>query len=195
MNNGTRQNVMTEEENIETAAKAADTQEEAAPLELGEAELLAERIAVLEAELAEAKAAVLYAHAEAQNVRRRSEKEAIDARAYAVTAFARDILSVADNLSRGLSAMPEELRADEKMKGLVAGLEATGRELEAIFARNGIQKIEALGETLDPNRHQAMMEMPSDAAPGTIVQEMQAGYMIRDRLLRPALVAVAKKPE
>ncbi len=195
MNNGTRQNVMTEEENIETAAKAADTQEEAAPLELGETELLAERIAVLEAELAESKAAVLYAHAEAQNVRRRSEKEAIDARAYAVTAFARDILSVADNLSRGLSAMPEELRTDDKMKGLVAGLEATGRELDAIFARNGIQKIEALGEALDPNRHQAMMEMPSDAAPGTIVQEMQAGYMIRDRLLRPALVAVAKKPE
>ena len=195
MNNGTRQNVMTEEENIEAADKAADTQEEAAPLELGEAELLAERIAVLEAELAESKAAVLYAHAEAQNVRRRSEKEAIDARAYAVTAFARDILSVADNLSRGLSAIPDELRADEKMKGLVAGLEATGRELEAIFARNGIQKIEALGETLDPNRHQAMMEMPNDAPPGTIVQEMQAGYMIRDRLLRPALVAVAKKPE
>lgn len=195
MNDGTRQNVMTEEENIEAADKAAETQEEAAPLELGEAELLAERIAVLEAELAESKAAVLYAHAEAQNVRRRSEKEAIDARAYAVTAFARDILSVADNLSRGLSAIPDELRADEKMKGLVAGLEATGRELDAIFARNGIQKIEAMGETLDPNRHQAMMEMPSDAAPGTIVQEMQAGYMIRDRLLRPALVAVAKKPE
>ncbi|OYX37410.1 nucleotide exchange factor GrpE [Sphingomonas sp. 32-62-10] len=162
---------MTEDENIESTEKVADEQDNTAPFELGEAELLAERVAVLEAELAEAKAAVLYAHAEAQNVRRRSEKEAIDARAYAVTAFARDILSVADNLSRGLSAMPEELRAD------------------------GIQKIEALGETLDPNRHQAMMEMPSDAPPGTIVQEMQAGYMIRDRLLRPALVAVAKKPE
>lgn len=188
-------NVMTEEENIETVDAGSGAQVAAEPLELGQMELLAERVAVLEAELAESKAAVLYAHAEAQNVRRRSEKEAIDARAYAVTAFARDILSVADNLSRGLAAIPDDLRADDKMKGLVAGLEATGRELDAIFARNGIVKIDALGEILDPNRHQAMLEMPSDEAPGTIVQEMQAGYMIRDRLLRPALVAVAKKPE
>lgn len=194
-NNRTRHKVMTQDENIESPEAAPGMPEDEAPLELGEAELLAERVTVLEAELAEAKAAVLYAHAEAQNVRRRTEKEAIDARAYAVTGFARDILSVADNLSRGLAAIPDELRADEKMKGLVGGLEATGRELDAIFARNGITRIEAMGEVLDPNRHQAMMEMPSDAAPGTIVQEMQAGYMIRDRLLRPALVAVAKKPE
>jgi len=186
---------MIEEEKIETTETESASQFADDTLNLGETELLAERVAVLEAELAESKAAVLYAHAEAQNVRRRSEKEAIDARAYAVTAFARDILSVADNLSRGLSAMPDELRADEKMKGLVAGLEATGRELDAIFARNGITRIESVGAMLDPNRHQAMMEMPSDAAPGTIVQEMQAGYMIRDRLLRPALVAVAKAPE
>ncbi|MFA5990059.1 MAG: nucleotide exchange factor GrpE [Sphingomonas sp.] len=156
---------------------------------------LAERVAMLEAELAEAKAAVLYAHAEAQNVRRRAEKEASDARAYAVTSFARDILSVADNLSRGLAVIPDELRGDDKLKGLVAGLEATGRELDTIFQRNGITRIAAMGETLDPNRHQAMLEMPSDEAPGTIIQEMQAGYMLKDRLLRPAMVAVAKKPE
>lgn len=156
---------------------------------------LAERILVLEVELAEAKAATLYAHAEAQNVRRRAEKEAGDARAYAVTAFARDILSVADNLARGLAAIPDELRADEKMKGLVAGLEATGRELEAIFQRHGISRIESMGQPLDPNRHQAMLEVPSDAAPGTIVEEMQAGYLLKDRLLRPAMVAVAKRPE
>ena len=79
------------------------------------------------------------------------------------------------------------------MKGLVTGLEATGRELDSVFARHGITKIAAMGETLDPNKHQAMLEVPSDAAPGTIVQEMQAGYMIKDRLLRPALVGVAKK--
>ena len=186
---------MTQEDNIESPETATEALDEAPALDLGEAELLAARIAVLEGELADAKAAVLYAHAEAQNVRRRSEKEAIDARAYAVTAFARDILSVADNLSRALSAMPDDLRADEKMKGLVGGLEATGRELDAIFTRNGITKIAALGEMLDPNRHQAMLEMPGNEEPGTIVQEMQAGYMIRDRLLRPALVAVAKKPE
>ena len=152
-----------------------------------------ERYALLEAELAEAKQSILYAQAETQNVRRRLEKDAQDARAYAATGFARDILSVADNLSRALDAIPAELRADDKFKGLVVGLEATGRELEAVFQRNGITRIVSVGEPLDPNRHQAMIEIPSaDAAPGTIVQEMQAGYMIKDRLLRPAMVGVAK---
>ncbi len=151
-----------------------------------------DRVGELENQLAEAKQNVLYAQAEVQNVRRRAEKEAQDARAYAATAFARDILSVADNLSRGLAAIPAELRSDEKMKGLVTGLEATGRELDSVFQRHGLTKIAAMGEMLDPNKHQAMLEMPSDEAPGTIVQEMQTGYMIKDRLLRPALVAVAK---
>ena len=151
-----------------------------------------DRTAELENQLAEAKQNVLYAQAEIQNVRRRAEKESQDARAYATTNFARDILSVADNLSRGLAAIPAELRSDERLKGLVAGLEATGRELDSVFARNGITKIEAMGAMLDPNKHQAMLEVPSDAAPGTIVQEMQAGYMIKDRLLRPALVGVAR---
>lgn len=152
-----------------------------------------DRLSALEAELAEAKAAVLYAQAETQNVRRRLEKDAADARAYAATAFARDILSVADNLERALQAIPPDLREDDRFKGLIVGLDATGRELATVFERNGISKISALGEKLDPNRHQAMIELPSaDAEPGTIVQEMQAGYMIRDRLLRPALVGVAK---
>lgn len=153
-----------------------------------------DRTAELEAELAEAKQAVLYAQAETQNVRRRAEKEAQDARTYAATGFARDVLSVADNLTRALAAIPAELRDDEKFKGLVTGLEATGREIESVFGRHGITKIVATGEALDPNRHQAMMEIPTaDAEPGTVVQEIQAGYMIKDRLLRPALVGVAKK--
>jgi len=152
-----------------------------------------DRVSALEAELAEAKSAVMYAQAETQNVRRRAEKEAADARTYAATGFARDILSVADNLARALGAIPADLREDEKLKGLVTGLEATGRELETVFGRHGITRIEAMGETLDPNKHQAMVEIPSaDAAPGTVVQEIQTGYMIKDRLLRPALVAVAK---
>ncbi|WP_188055984.1 nucleotide exchange factor GrpE [Sphingosinithalassobacter sp. CS137] len=155
-----------------------------------------DRIGALEAELAEARSAVLYARAETQNVRRRAEKEAEDARAYAVTQFARDILSVADNLSRALSAIPADLRENDKMKGLVSGLEATGREIDAVFGRHGISRVAAMGEPLDPNRHQAMLEVPSDEAePGTVVQEIQSGYMIRDRLLRPALVGVAKKPD
>lgn len=187
---------MTEEEKIETAANEAveDLRQETA----AEAPEVAEhdRIAQLQAELEEARSATLYARAEAQNLLRRAQKEAEDARAYAATGFARDMLSVADNLARALSAIPEELRADEKMKGLVAGLEATGRELDSVFARHGISKVSALGEALDPNRHQAMMEVPSaEAEPGTIVQEIQAGYMIKDRLLRPALVGVARKAD
>ena len=154
-----------------------------------------DRVGELEQELAEAKASLLYAHAEAQNVRRRAEKEAADARTYAATAFARDILTVADNLARALDAIPVELRDDDKLKGLITGLDATGRELAAVFARHGIVKITTIGEALDPNRHQAMFELPSDEKPGTVVQEMQAGYMIKDRLLRPALVGVAKKPD
>jgi len=171
--------------------QAADLREETAD---AAPELAAhDRIGELENQLAEAKQNVLYAQAEVQNVRRRAEKEAQDARAYASTNFARDILSVSDNLSRALSVIPADLRADDKMKGLVAGLEATGREIESVFARHGITKIEAMGMTLDPNKHQAMIEVPSDAEPGTIVQEMQVGYMIKDRLLRPAMVGVAKK--
>lgn len=150
-------------------------------------------LGALLAELEEARQQILYAQAETQNVRRRLEKDAADARAYAATGFARDILSVADNLARALDAIPEAMRADEANKGLVVGLEATQRELIAVFERNGIKKIEAIGQPLDPNRHQAMIELPSvDAEPGTIVQELQAGYMIKDRLLRPALVGVAK---
>lgn len=153
-----------------------------------------DRVAELEAQLAEAKQQTLYAQAETQNVRRRAEKDAADARAYAATAFARDVLSVNDNLERALAAIPADLREDERLKGLITGLEATGRELTSVFQRHGLTRIEAMGQPLDPNRHQAMVEMPSDAEPGTIVQEMQSGWMIRDRLLRPSLVGVAKKP-
>ena len=100
-----------------------------------------------------------------------------------------------DNLDRALAAIPEDLRQDERMKALIAGIEATGRELDTVFQRNGITRVDAVGQPLDPHRHQAMLEVPSDdAEPGTIVQEMQAGYMIKDRLLRPALVGVAKAP-
>jgi molecular chaperone GrpE len=151
-------------------------------------------LGALQAELAEAKQQALYAQAETQNVRRRLEKDAQDARAYGATNFARDILSVADNLSRALDVISPAMREDEGHKGLVTGLEATQRELLSVFERNGIKRIAAMGMPLDPNQHQAMVEIPSaDVEPGIIVQEMQAGYMIKDRLLRPAMVAVAKK--
>ena len=156
----------------------------------------AARIAELESALEAAKQETLYAMADTQNVRRRLEKELADARNYAGTAFARDMLSIADNLTRALDAIPADLRGDEKLKGLVTGLDATARELESVFRKNGVEKFVSVGEVLDPNRHQAMMELPSaEVAPGTIVQEMQAGYLIKDRLLRPALVGVARAPE
>ena len=145
-------------------------------------------------ELEEVRQHVLYAQAETHNVRRRLEQEKLTAATYAATGFARDMLSVKDNLDRALAAVPEELRQDDKLKALLTGIEATSRELDSVFARNGVTRVEAMGKPLDPNRHQAMVEIPSDdAEPGTIVQEMQAGYMLRDRLLRPAFVGVAKK--
>lgn len=166
-------------------AEAAETPEEAAQNPLAE----------LEADLEKLKNDLLYAQAETQNVRRRLEKEKADAIAYAATGFARDMLSVADNLGRALAAVPAEVAADEKVKPFITGIEMTARELETVFQRNGVTKIAAIGEPLDPNRHQAIMEMESaDAAPGTVVHEMQAGYMLRDRLLRPAMVGVAKAP-
>jgi molecular chaperone GrpE len=150
----------------------------------------------LRGDLEAAKQDVLYAQAETQNVRRRLEKEKADALAYGVTGFARDVLSVHDNLSRALDAIPEELREDEKLKGLVSGIEATAREIDKVFSQHGISRIAATGLPLDPNQHQAMLEVPSaDHEPGTVVQEIQPGYMIKERLLRPAMVAVAKKPD
>ncbi len=157
---------------------------------------LEDALAKLKGDLDSAMQDVLYARAETQNVRRRLEKDVQDARNYGATSFARDILSVADNLARALDHVPEELREHEKAKNFIAGIEATQRELEKVFGQNGITRIAAKGLPLDPNQHQAMMEVPTDEEePGVIVQEMQAGYMIKDRLLRPAMVGVAKKPD
>ena len=153
-----------------------------------------DRLAELEEQLEEANNKALYAAAEVQNVRRRLEAEKTQASQYAVTNFARDMLAIKDHLDRALAAVSEELRADQTASNFLAGIEATARELEAAFARHGISRIEAKGQPLDPHKHQAMIEIPNDdAEPGTIVEEMQAGYMIKERLLRPALVAVAKK--
>lgn len=153
-------------------------------------------LALLRADLERAKQDVLYAQAETQNLRRRMEKDISDARNYAATGFARDILSVSDNMARALEAIPADLREDERVNVIIAGIEATQRELDRIFTQHGITRIASIGLPLDPNQHQAMMEIPvADQEPGTIVQEMQSGYMIKDRLLRPAMVGVARKPD
>lgn len=156
-------------------------------LETGEA--AAEAIAAKDAEIAELKDRVLRAAAEVENVRRRLEREKLDASAYAVTGFARDLLAVADNLRRALDAGG----ADTVASPLLTGIEMTEKELLKAFERHGIARIDSVGAPLDPNRHQAMLEVENaEVAPGTIVAELQAGYMIRDRLLRPAMVSVAK---
>ena len=106
------------------------------------------------------------------------------------------MLAIKDHLDRALAAVGADLRADKTASQFLAGIEATSRELEAVFQRHGITRVKSVGEPLDPHRHQAMMEIPSgDAEPGSIVEEMQAGYTMKDRLLRPALVGVAKKPD
>ena len=181
-----------EGEPLDAAQEAEDIRKETAD----EAPELAEhdRVTELEKALEEANSKALYAAAEVQNVRRRLEAEKSQAAAYASATFARDMLAIKDHLDRALAAVSDELRQDKVASNFLAGIESTARELNAVFARNGVEKIEALGQPLDPHKHQAMMEIPSsDAEPGTIVEEMQAGYMLKDRLLRPALVAVAKK--
>ncbi|KPF78267.1 hypothetical protein IP88_04355 [alpha proteobacterium AAP81b] len=165
----------------ETLEPAADTPAAAPEIDYAE-ELLAR-----DKEIADLKDRILRAAAETENTRRRLERDKADSAAYAVTGFARDVLAVADNLRRAVAALPPE-----GFDQVRAGIAATERELLTIFGRHGIARVDSIGERLDPNRHQAMMEVESDAAPGTIIEELQAGYMIKERLLRPALVAVAK---
>ena len=144
---------------------------------------------------AEFKDKLLRTLAEMENLRKRTEREVADTRQYAIAGFARDVLAVADNMHRALEAIGAELRhsPDAKVKSLIEGVELTERELLKILERNGVRKFSPLGEKFDPNLHQAMYEVPdSDAAPGSVAQVIQAGYMLGDRVLRPALVAVAK---
>jgi molecular chaperone GrpE len=151
------------------------------------------RIAALEAELAGAKDQALRALAEAENVRRRTQKDADDARKFAVATFARDLLAVADNLGRALQAIPPEKRAGGELATLYSGIELTERELASAMERNGIKPVDPKGERFDPNLHQAMFEVEdSTAAPGTVLQVIARGYTIHGRLLRPAMVGVAK---
>lgn len=138
---------------------------------------------------------VLRALAEAENTRRRAEREIVDARAYSITGFAREMLTVQDNLRRALAHLPEEMKNSETYKAFVEGVEVTERELLNIFDRHGIKMVSPKGEEYDHNLHQAIFEVETDEAkPGTIVQVVQEGYVIRDRLLRPAMVGVAKAP-
>jgi molecular chaperone GrpE len=182
---------MTEDEKLHEEAEEVRKETAEDSPELAEHD----RVAELERQIEDAKSKALYAAAETQNVRRRLEQELQQATSYAAAGFARDMLAIKDHLDRALAAVTEELRADKTAAQFLAGIEATSRELESVFQRHGVTRIKSMGEELDPHRHQAMMEIPSEEAPGTIVEEMQPGYMMKDRLLRPALVAVAKKAD
>ncbi len=126
--------------------------------------------------------------AEMENLRKRTKKEMVDAREFAIASFAKEMLSVADSMERAIAAMPK----DEEHKTMREGVEMVASQLTQVFNKFKIQKFVSMGEALDPNKHQAMMEVESDEPAGTIVQEMQAGYTIGDRLLRPAFVGTAK---
>ena len=159
-----------------------------------ETEDLAQEVEALRAEVAALKEQALRYAAEAENTKRRAEREMNDARAYAIQKFARDLLGAADNLARATAHSPRD-SADPVVKNFVVGVEMTEKELLTAFERNGLKKIDpAKGEKFDPHLHQAMMEQPSDeVAAGGVVAVLQAGYELMGRLVRPAMVAVAAK--
>lgn len=176
----------TDDPNVDTAVPT-ESSPAAAPETIDPADH--ERVA------AEYKDKLLRVLAEMENLRRRTDREIADARAYAVSSFARDILAVADNMDRALQALDTEIRekADAGIKALLDGVELTERELHKVLEKHGVKKFDPLGEKFDPNVHQAMFELPDESRPaGTVAQVVQPGYMIGARVLRPALVAVAK---
>lgn len=185
-----------EPEATEAAPEPAESPETAEPRQAADdplAAIKAERDALV-AEVADLKDKLLRAVAETENLRRRTEREKADIRKYAASEFARDLLSVPDNLQRALEAVPAEARdASPELARLLEGVELTEKELQAQFEKHGIKTVRPMGEKLDPNLHQAMVQIEDDSVePGTIVQVMQIGYVMNDRLLRPAMVGVAK---
>jgi molecular chaperone GrpE len=161
----------------------------------GASEPATDTVAALTKEVADLKDKHLRALAEMENLRRRTEREIVDGRLYGIAGFARDVLGIADNMRRALDAVGSDMRqqADAGVKALLDGVELTERELLKTLEKHGIKKFEPLGEKFDPNLHQAMFEVPDPALPaGTVVQVMQAGYKIGERVLRPAMVAVSK---
>ncbi|MBL6613848.1 MAG: nucleotide exchange factor GrpE [Reyranella sp.] len=147
----------------------------------------------LRAEKAEAQDKLLRALAEAQNVRRRAQQDVERERKFGIERFAKDILSVADNLGRALSALPDSGAIEPALKNVIVGVQATERELQSVLERHGVTRIEALGKPFNAEFHQAMMEIEDPSVPsGTVVQELIPGYLIAGRLLRAAMVAVSK---
>jgi molecular chaperone GrpE len=177
----------------ETDDAANPANDPAAPEDKAEADTPEARIAALEAELADSKDRLLRALAEAENTRRRVERERTDTLKYAVAGLAKDLLEPADNLRRALDSVNAADAHDDKTRSLVEGIAATERELLAAFERHGLKRIDPKGERFDHNLHQAIFEAENSGQPaGTVVEVLQPGYVLHDRLLRPAMVGVAK---
>jgi len=173
----------------------AEPENSATKIEVGLAAEQPDPVAELVREAAEYKDKLLRTLAEMENLRKRTEREVADARVYGVAGFARDVLAVADNMHRALGTIEAELRehADVKLTALIEGVELTERELMKVLEKYGVTKFSPQGEKFDPNVHQAMYEVQdSDVPAGHVAQVIQAGYMLGDRVLRPALVAVVK---
>lgn len=152
-------------------------------------------IETLAAEVADLKDQLLRALAEGENTRKRAAREREDSARYGISNFAREVVAVADNLRRAIDSLPADKSGEDVVKTLTEGVAATLRQLDAAFENHGIERIDPAGQPFDHNLHQAMFEDPdSDLPPGTVVQVIQQGYKIHDRLLRPAMVGVAKKP-
>ncbi|NBJ10613.1 nucleotide exchange factor GrpE [Microvirga arsenatis] len=177
----------------QNAAPQAEPANDAAPEAASAPE--ADPIAVLEAEKADLKDKLLRLMADMENLRRRTEREIADARTYAVANFARDMLNVADNIRRAIESVPEEASktAEGAFKGLIEGIDLTERDMLKTLERHGVKRLDPQGQKFDPNLHQAMFEIPNAEVPnGTVLQVVQSGYVIGERVLRPALVGVSK---
>ena len=164
--------------------------DESAPVDLGQLS----RVADLEKQVAELKDQLLRAVAETENLRRRAERERSDAAKYAAVPLIKDLLAVADNLERALSSVPEEAKqGDGALSSLLTGVEMTERELQSVLQRHKIEKLDPMGQKMNPHEHEAMFEVPdANNEPGTVVQVIQQGYKLHDRLLRPARVGIAR---
>ncbi len=186
------EDAVAETENAPLKPESQAASEPAAPLETAS---IPDPVAEARREAAEYKDRLLRTLAEMENLRKRTEREVADARLYGIASFAREVLAVADNMHRALGAIGLELReqGDAQVKALIEGVELTERELLKALEKSGVKKFSPVGEKFDPNVHQAMFELEAaDVPPGHVAQVIQAGYMIGDRVLRPALVAVAK---
>lgn len=180
-----------------TARQDGPHTEDGAPTQpaQGAQEASADPVAAAKREAFEYKDRLLRTLAEMENLRKRTEREVTDARLYAIASFARDVLGVSDNMDRALQALDDGLRekADAGVKALLDGVELTERELHKVLDKHGVRKFSPQGEKFDPNVHQAMFEMEtSDVPSGHVAQVIQAGYMIGERVLRPAMVAIAR---